>query len=209
MTKRSGWFGEPHRHSLSAMGVKTKKLKPKPEEFKAYIKASATLEGLLKLNKQAGDKEWIAEFDMVDGSILINDVRMDGTRDASFLKWDEGVDTKHNVGYIHYHPKHLFPLFTAQDFVLSCRVHDSRENKDIYPMTLMGLVTDNRLIVLGVKPNKRRETEFSMMTAVDGMPRTTKELENMVSEMKKSGELKVMVDMTFDKSNGIEKGLVV
>lgn len=143
-----GWKGESRRHSLARKGVKTakgitnskynvinSKGKPKlkiglPDYSRDQIKHLCQL---------ANGKEWIAELNMVNGDILIDDIQVSKEVDHSYLRWNKG-DESHNVGYIHFHPKTLIPEFSAQDFVLAIEIHDIRGNKGNYPYTIMGLV---------------------------------------------------------------------
>lgn len=195
----SGWHGESRKHSLARKGIKTAqgiesskytmkttKGKPKlkvglPEYSKEQIKHLCLL---------AEGKEWIAELNMINGDILIDDVQVSKEIDHSYLRWNDG-DESSNVGYIHYHPKTLIPEFSAQDFVLAMEIHNIRENKKKYPYTLMGLVYPEEndqlsIRIYAINPKKDHKVLF------EGKELTERDLQKEMDVLIKSKELMIL-----------------
>ena len=73
-----GWKGESRRHSLARKGIKTKynviKSKGKPKLKIGLPNYSS--DQIKHLCQLAGGKEWIAELNMVNGDILIDDIQV-------------------------------------------------------------------------------------------------------------------------------------
>ena len=111
--------------------------------------------------------EWICDVDLKeDGTIRIEDGQLDGSADESFLSWDPD-DPKLNIGYFHSHPRGVFNWFSSTDFILAIKVHNLRtkENKERFPWTFMGLVSENdegkfTLQLVAIKPEPGREKQF-------------------------------------------------
>ena len=207
--KNKGWRREPFRHSLASRGISSMSQRgeiPLPRDFNGeedlplVIFTPDTLARVRRHNSISPDKEWIAELDLVNGNIIMNDDQFSDEVNMSWLKWDEGRDDDINVGYIHYHPDNLVPLFTAQDFVLGAKLHElrSRGNKGRFPYTLMGLVLDNRILLVAINPRPYRIRQFSECVPTDGLDATTDKLENIVGEMQKRGELVRYRDINLD-----------
>ena len=190
------WKGESRRHSLARKGIKTAKgiespkYSVKTSEGKPKLKIGLpeySREQIKHLCQLADGKEWIAELNMVNDEILIDDVQVSKEINQSYLRWNTG-DEDYNVGYIHYHPKTLIPEFSAQDFVLAMEIHDIRENKDKYPYTLMGLVypDDNdklQLIIYAINPEKDYRSLF------EGREVTERDLKEEINMLNKNKEL--------------------
>lgn len=191
------WEGDSRRHSLARKGVKTSKYtvsKGKPK-LKVGL-PSYSKEQIKHLSKLAQGKEWIAELNMVNGEILIDDIQVSKEINHSYLRWNKG-DESHNVGYIHYHPKTLIPEFSAQDFVLALEIHEIRENKDKYPYTIMGLVYPDdkhklHLRMYAINPKKDRKVMF------EGKNITERDLKKELDTLVKNKELIKLHEMSGD-----------
>jgi len=212
--KSKGWAKEPRRHALSAYGIPNKitKKKTAATQVTGKLFPQHVLEQIKEYNEIADGREWIAEFDLVNGSILMNDFQFSDDVDASYLNWDGERDSIYNVGYIHYHPDNLVPMFTAQDFVLGCRLHNMRTegSKEKLGYTLMGLVVKDRIILIAVKPGEKRQKQFEDMIDTDGSPDAVEKLRKIVGEMQNRGELLRFNDVGLDGSNmGKAGGLII
>lgn len=162
-----GWKREKQRHSLAAKGISSSyQLKVQGKPHLAIRLPKYARDQIKQLTQMAhdGQKEWIAEFTIINGDIIINDVQISEEIDHSYLKWDTG-DEKNNIGYIHFHPQILIPEFSEQDFVLAMNLHDMRKNKEAYPYTLMGLVYPDKgklvIRLYAMKPNNGRAKDFN------------------------------------------------
>lgn len=218
MAKNNGWPREPHRHALASRGIPSKgqakvsMKRGKGTEVPRFLFPPHVLEQIKQYNEIADGREWIAEFDLVNGSIIMNDFQFSDDVDASYLNWDGKRDSIYNAGYIHYHPKNLAPLFTAQDFVLGCKLHKmrSKESKEKIGYTLMGLVVHDRIILVAVKPDEARERQFESLIATDGTAETAKELRRMVADMQGGDELIRFNDIGLDgEDRGKAGGLII
>lgn len=218
MAKNNGWPREPRRHALASRGISSKGQVPvsreieKGTEVPRFLFPPHVLEQIKQYNEIADGREWIAEFDLVNGSIIMNDFQFSSDVDASYLNWDGKRDSIYNVGYIHYHPKNLAPLFTAQDFVLGCKLHKMRSkgSKQKIGYTLMGLVVHDRIILVAVKPEETREKQFESLIATDGTAETAMELRRMVADMQGGGELIRFNDISLDGEDlGKAGGLII
>lgn len=142
--------------------------------------------------------EWICDVDLKeDGTIRIEDGQLDGSADESFLSWDPD-DPKLNIGYFHSHPRGVFNWFSSTDFILAIKVHNLRikENKERFPWTFMGLVSENdegkfTLQLVAIKPEPGREKQFQglekeYITDLEGTHEKVLQLER---EMANKGEL--------------------
>lgn len=183
------WNQESHRHAMAAKGVKTKYIYRAHGNPKLAVALPSYSEERIKhitSLSDEGQKEWIAEMIILNGEVIIDDIRPSEILDKSNLHWTLG-DDKRDVGYIHYHPPQLIPEFSAQDFVLAINVHNLRTNKNKYPYTIMGLVypDGNKLKVrlYGIKPKQNRIKQF------EGLVATESDMKETLEKMKKSGEL--------------------
>jgi len=190
------WKNESRKHSLARRGIKTASGIPPSKYSTIQSDGKSKLKiGLPEYSKEqikylcqlAEGKEWIAELNMVNDDILIDDVQVSKEINHSYLRWNTG-DEDYNVGYIHYHPKTLIPEFSAQDFVLALEIHEIRQNKDKYPYTLMGLVypDDNdalHLRIYALNPNGNRKHLF------EGREVTERDLKDDIDMLIKSKEM--------------------
>lgn len=213
-----GWHNESRRHSLAAKGVRTRGEVPIPRVLNGdkpmplFVFSGPVLGMIREYNEISDGKEWIAEFDLVRGNVILNDVQFSDDVDASYLKWDGERDSAHNVGYVHYHPGNLVPKFTAQDFVLGCKLHGLRGGDTIHkmPYTLMGLVLPDRIVLIAIKPRAHRMEQFRECVASDGTPDTVQRLNNIVGEMQKRGEIVRFNDLSlWGERLGKSRGLVI
>lgn len=185
------WKGESRKHSLARKGIRTaSKYSIKQSNGKPKLKVGLpqyTKEQIKYLCKLADGKEWIAELNITNGDILIDDIQVSKEINHSYLNWNKG-DESHNVGYIHFHPKTLIPEFSAQDFVLALEIHNIRENKETYPYTLMGLVypDDNDQLhtrIYALNPKEDRKALF------EGKEVTERDLKKEIDMLIKNREL--------------------
>lgn len=190
------WQNESQRHLLSSKGIPNRYIlnsqgKPKikvglPKYFIDQIKY---------LIKTADNNEWIAEIVSLNGLITIDDVQISDKMDYSELRWNKG-DEKRAIGYIHYHPKGLIKEFSAEDFVLTCTIHDLRDNKTEYPYTIMGVIhhhddKKNKYSVqlYAVKPNPNRSKQFEKESG------TESSFSSIIDDMKKNNEILKMKEV--------------
>ncbi len=196
-SKGSGYFGHSREHGLHRKGIPThskgiQNTKYNVIKSKGKSKLTVGLPPYSKaqikhISKLAEGKEWIAELNMVNGDILIDDIQVSKEINHSYLRWNKG-DEAHNVGYIHYHPATLIPEFSAQDFVLAMEIHDIRENKHKYPYTIMGLVYPDKngklhLRMYAIKPKKDHKKKF------EGREVTERDLQKEIKMLIKNKEL--------------------
>lgn len=197
--KGKGWHDDSRRHSLSRKGIKTAKYSMGKGKGKPKLKIglpSYSKEQIKHISKLAQGKEWIAELNMVNGDILIDDIQISKEINHSYLRWNKG-DESHNVGYIHYHPKTLIPEFSAQDFILAMEIHEIRENKEKYPFTIMGLVYPDddgklHLKMYAINPKKDHKPMF------EGKEITERDLNKEIDMLVKNKELIKLHDMSGD-----------
>lgn len=195
----TGWKGESRRHSLARKGIKTSKYNVIPSKGKEKLQIGLpdyVREQIKHLSELSDGKEWIAELNMVNGDILVDDIQVSKEINHSYLRWNEG-DESHNVGYIHYHPKTLIPEFSAQDFVLAMEIHNIRKNKEQYPYTLMGLVypDDNdklHLRIYAINPKKDYKYLFENKEV------TEKDLDKEINMLLQSKEMMKLNNISGD-----------
>ena len=172
-----GWHNEPQRHSMAARGINTKSyvepLRARSPKYPKMIYSNQVLtpENMKTIMEYVratnNEVEWICDVDLKeDGTIRIEDGQLDGSADESFLSWDPD-DPKLNIGYFHSHPRGVFNWFSSTDFILAIKVHNLRikENKERFPWTFMGLVSENdegkfTLQLVAIKPEPGREKQF-------------------------------------------------
>lgn len=207
---RRGWHRNRYGHGLAARGVRTKVLFPKGKfsSFPLQKLDEYTIQQVRLYNDLAKDREWIAEFDSINGSIVINDVQFNDCSDESYLKWDTGDEYK-NVGYIHYHPPGIVPKFSAQDFVLGVILHGRRRNRSNGDYTYMGLVTPDFIKIIAIRPKVERKRQFERYIDSDGRPETTKKLEGIVENMRRNGELVELRTVPLSSRYRPVRGIVV
>jgi len=203
-----GWHNEPQRHSMAARGINTKSyvepLRARSPKYPKMIYPNQVLtpENMKTIMEYVratnNEVEWICDVDLKeDGTIRIEDGQLDGSADESFLSWDPD-DPKLNIGYFHSHPRGVFNWFSSTDFILAIKVHNLRikENKERFPWTFMGLVSENdegkfTLQLVAIKPEPGREKQFQglekeYITNLEGTHEKVLQLER---EMANKGEL--------------------
>ena len=151
--------------------------------------------------------EWICDVDLKeDGTIRIEDGQLDGSADESFLSWDPD-DPKLNIGYFHSHPRGVFNWFSSTDFILAIKVHNLRikENKERFPWTFMGLVSENdegkfTLQLVAIKPEPGREKQFQGLEKeyITDLEGTHERVLSVEREMNTDGELVRFSEIDLD-----------
>lgn len=179
--RRSGWFGESARHALARKGIRTTEERFRFRRF--HYKNRSRFRDLNKQTK--GKKEWIADLDLRNGEIVMQDVQLDGSLTSSFMSWDSD-DPQFNHGFIHYHPPGTHPRLTAQDYLLGAEVHKMK--KDQTKPTYIGLVTDNHVRILAYLPQQDRTKELTDLEAVENNFRYFRQLDKIERQMRKNGE---------------------
>lgn len=138
------------------------------------------------ITRISNGKEWIAELNMINGEIIIDDIQVSHEINHSYLHWDRDDESK-NVGYIHYHPPTIIPEFSAQDFVLAMNIHELRHNKEHYPYTIMGLVYPDgdklKTRIYAINPDETKIEEF------EGLVATEKDMKDKLDRMVENKEL--------------------
>ena len=150
----------------------------------------------VKLSRESGTNEWIADLDLKGSNLVIRDVQH-GTHTTSYMLFDK-TDEKENVGYIHYHPPGVYPHFSTNDYLLTTKVHNLRKNKDKMQYTLMGLVTPAtggkyhiRIYALKPTPSTTKALEKIQKLPPNQRIRALRRYER---KLFKTGELKVYKD---------------
>ena len=186
MTK--GWHGDTLRHSLAARGISTKGMRKQ-------LTSRFHIAKFKSLNKKDPVNEWIADVDLKGGGkIAIADIQQ-GTYDESYLDFD-GRDPQELIGFVHYHPSNVYPVFSIADYYLAVQLDDLRlksnlEKTDGY--TLMGLITDDKVKIFLLKPSKDTKAVLKKMASAKMNPsKELKEVAKLKVDLKKSGELIVL-----------------
>ena len=204
-----GWHNESHRHSLASRGIKTKTY-VKPFQSRSVSKypkmiypddilTPENLNTILSYVEATDNKvEWICDIDLKrNEKIKIEDGQLDGTTDESFLNWNSD-DPSLNVGFCHSHPEGVFNWFSSTDFLLAIKIHNlrTRENKERFPWTFMGLVSKNddgiyTLQLVAVKPGPGRKKQFEGMEKdyIDDLEGTHDRVLRIEQDMNRNEEL--------------------
>lgn len=212
-----GWHGEPERHSLASRGIQTKTyvepLRARSPKYPKMIYPNQVLtpenmKTIMDYVKRTNNEvEWICDVDLKeDGTIRLDDGQMDGSTDESFLSWDPD-DPELNIGYFHSHPPDVFNWFSSTDFILVIKIHNlrTRENKERFPWTFMGLVSENNegkftLQMVAVKPEPGREKQFQGLEKdyITDLEGTHERVLGIEREMNGDGELVRFPEIKLD-----------
>lgn len=151
-----GWYGDPERHRMSALGIKSTVPKALAKDKSGMnidqtlnlLNTDISLLGMAggrkltpeayakvkELNNDVPDREWIADLDIDhDDDIVLSDTRISDKVDESQMEWNHDItdtdpypDPEHCIGYIHSHPPAVDPRPSAQDFILALTIDDLR-----------------------------------------------------------------------------------
>ncbi len=206
--KGRGWWGHPYSHAVASRGHKLKSKGKTGLILKSLMSLENTVDSafgrqkIKEMNARAKGKEWIADLDMYNGEIIINDERFSNHDNESTMNWNEHItnddrhpDPENCVGYIHYHPPSVYETPTAQDYILALSIHQRRNlnNKNKHPPTIFVTTTDDEYKEVRVCPKseniKEYLTKLSEVQNIDDDQKYFKSLNNIKENMKQNGEL--------------------